>query len=39
MTQKQITELFANIEKKMTRAEFLTDKISRNLAKKAKQAA
>ncbi|VCY91393.1 Uncharacterised protein [Escherichia coli] len=39
MTQRQITELLCNIEKKIARAEHLTDKISKNLAAKSKKAA
>lgn len=39
MTQKQITQLFADIEKKLCRAELLTDSISRNLKQANKKAA
>ncbi len=39
MTQKQISQLFADIEKKLSRAEFLTDIISKNLQQASKKAA
>lgn len=39
MTQKQISQLFADIEKKLSRAELLTDIISRNLQQDCKKAA
>lgn len=39
MTPDQIAELIADIEKKLARAEYLTDKIDKNLAKYAKKAA
>lgn len=39
MNSKQIQEIFARIDKNLSRAEYLTDLISKNLAAKQKQAA